>query len=350
MKYTQFEKNLQEKIEKNMIDATPGVCVQVHMGGKKICDIQVGKTYAYYDLASLTKIIFTVQAMILAFEEKRWSFANLVKDFLPWFPHEEVKISQLLSHTSGLSWWEPFYKMVPLEASRSEKWERVKHVIRELPRDTTGKAVYSDVGFILLGFILEEIYEKPLLNVWQDLKEKFYRRSTLHFQEDNIPLYDKRLYAPTEDCVWRKKILQGEVHDDNTWALGGIAPHAGLFGSIDDLGWYALLLRSQLLGIPKTEIKPKTFKHFVERAIPEEVGDWAWGYMLPTKGASSSGKYFSMTSIGHTGFTGTSFWYDLQGDLSVSILSNRVLMGRENESFRRLRPQIHDWIMEGLRR
>jgi len=144
--------------------------------------------------------------------------------------------------------------------------------------------------------------------------------------------------------------MQGEVHDDNAWSLGGVSSHAGLFGSIDDLGWFGLFIRGQLQGISRTLIKQKTAQLFATRSLPLGRGDWALGYMMPTPGASSSGDYFSPYSIGHTGFTGTSFWYDPAQDMIVAILSNRVAFGREREVFKELRPKIHNWIVEGLRR
>jgi CubicO group peptidase (beta-lactamase class C family) len=140
------------------------------------------------------------------------------------------------------------------------------------------------------------------------------------------------------------------VHDDNAWAFGGLSTHAGLFGSIDDLGWFALFMRSELKGYAKTSVKPKTAQFFASRSLPPGKGDWALGYMMPTPGNSSAGNYFSPFSIGHTGFTGTSLWYDPQADLSIAILSNRVFYGRENKEFATLRPQIHNWIIEGMKR
>ena len=192
--------------------------------------------------------------------------------------------------------------------------------------------------------------KKNILDVWLDVKEKYYPHSTLDFIINNIPQFDENFYAPTEFCPVRKKVLKGVVHDENTWALGGVSTHAGLFGSIDDMGWYMLHLRSQILGIAKYFIKLKTTQAFVKRARPEGRGDWSLGFMMPTPGKSSCGGYFSLNSIGHTGFTGTSMWYDPKSDLAVSVLSNRLVYGRENRSFVELRPLIHNWIVEGLKK
>src|SRR5262249_6059003 len=102
----------------------------------------------------------------------------------------------------------------------------------------------------------------------------------------------QHFYAPTERCPWRGRLVQGEVHDENAWALGGLSSHAGLFGSIDDVSWYGLFLRSQLMGISKTFLKSRTVKVFTNRARSLGKGDWALGFMMPTPGSSSCGDYF----------------------------------------------------------
>jgi len=214
----------------------------------------------------------------------------------------------------------------------------------------TGKAIYSDLGFITLGFVLEQLYEKNILQIWLDLKAKNYATTTLDFHIENRTNIHKEQFAPTEDCKWRGRIMRAEVHDENTWSLGGISTHAGLFGSIEDLAAFGLNIRSQLQGIARYNVRQKTAQLFAARAIPAEVGDWALGYMMPSAGSSSCGPHFSVLSIGHTGFTGTSFWYDPRDDLLVLILSNRIHYGRDNREFINLRPQIHSWIFESLKR
>lgn len=350
MKFSVLEKNLITNLEASIRDVTPGVMVRAYQNGRLVCDIAVGNTYAYYDLASLTKIIYTVQAMMLAYEEKKWDLDSKVKTFLPWYRHETTRIQDLLTHSSGLIWWKPFY----LEINLADKWrtqrEQLRQMIQDLDLSASDISIYSDVGFLLLGFLMEEFYQKDLVSLWNDIKGIFYPGTTLEFHIRNQTTQRTSLFAPTEECSWRKKLIQGEVHDENTWALGGISTHAGLFGSVDDLGWYMLHLRSQILGIARYQIKQKTTQTFIKRSRAEGKGDWALGFMLPTPGKSSCGGYFSLNSIGHTGFTGTSIWYDPKADLAVSILSNRLVYGRDNKSFLELRPQIHNWIVEGLRK
>ena len=350
MKYSVLEKNLITQLEDRIRDTTPGVMVRAYQSGKIICDIAVGNTYAYYDFASLTKIIFAHQAMMWAFELGKWTFDTKVSDFLPWFQHKDTKITELLTHTSGLAWWMPFYQEMNMSLPLDQRREQLRGLIQNLKLEKQEQAVYSDVGIIVVGFILEKLFDKPLLDVWTEVKNKFYLGTTLEFHPENQTTTKLSLFAPTEECPVRKKLVQGEVHDLNCWSMGGVSTHAGLFGSIDDLGWYSLHLRSQLMGIARYSIRQKTAQLFARRALPEGRGDWAMGYMMPTPGSASCGSYFSLESIGHTGFTGTSMWYDPKMDMSICILSNRVLYGSDNKAFSKLRPEIHNWIVENYRR
>jgi len=350
VKHSVLEKTLVDQLKNRIIDTTPGVMVRAYQGGRMVCDVSVGTTYAYYDLASMTKVIFTVQAMMVAFEQGRWNLDSRVQEHLSWFPHAGVRVQDLLTHSSGLVWWLPFYKEMDESMSFEQRRQKLRETIAGLQISDAPNSVYSDVGFLLLGFLIEEYYQDSLLNVWEGLKAKFYGGTTLEFHDKNQPKHRSSLYAPTEECPWRKKLLVGEVHDENCWALGGVSTHAGLFGSLDDASWALLNIRSQLLGVARYSVKQKTAKLFASRARPQGMGDWALGFMMPTPGTASCGSHFSLNSIGHTGFTGTSMWYDPKADFGVVILSNRVLYGRENKNFAKLRPEIHNWIVEGFRK
>lgn len=351
MRTTLLESRLKAKIEERLPGAAPGLQLQVHQGGRKFADISVGETYPYYDLASLTKIIFTVPALMQAFEKGLWNLESRVVDFWPDFPHRETRLTQLLTHSSGAVWWHPFFQEINLHDSVEARRAQVKEKIKSLPFEPKDESVYSDVGFLILGFCLEAMEQKSLSEIWKDLKTRLYPGlSTLDFHLDNRPMQPARFYAPTERCAWRGRLIQGEVHDENAYALGGVSSHAGLFSSIDDVSWYGLFLRSQLLGISKTSFKLKTARIFTTRARPLGKGDWSLGFMMPTPGSASCGDYFSPYSVGHLGFTGTSLWYDPYLDILVVILSNRVLLGREIREFAKLRPQIHNWVAEELKR
>lgn len=352
MRQSLLEQRLFKRIEAALPGVAPGVQLQVHQQGRKVVDIAVGDTFPYYDFASLTKIIFTVPAMMLAYEEGLWNFDTTIKYCWPEFPHPQVRLSQCLTHSSGAPWWYHFYKELDLQSDEAERRRWVKEKIATLEWQPQDVSVYSDVGIISLGFCLENLFQRNLAEIWKLLKERLFTGlATLDFHYSNSMSEPQRFYAPTERCPWRGRLIQGEVHDENCWAMGGVSTHAGLFGSIDDLSWYGLFLRSQLLGHSRTLIKSKTVKTFANRARPLGKGDWAMGFMMPTPGGASCGEHFSPYAIGHTGFTGTSLWYDPTADLVVAILSNRVLLGRELDSFAKiLRPSIHNWVVEELRR
>lgn len=369
---TKFEKQLKDKIllaaDNDLAAITPGLCLQVVHKGRLKADLQLGQTYKYYDLASLTKVIFTVSATMQAYEQKKINLQQSLTEYLPWWPHRTVTPRQLLTHTGGLPWWAPFYKTLRRDSGLKKnsnsvlekKREHLRKILMKTERVGEGlkspggrkiKAVYSDIDFIMLGFVLEAVNECSLNNVWQNLN--FLEKTPgLHFNLNNHPKYKRSIYAPTEKCPWRKKILQGEVHDDNTWSMGGLSSHAGLFGSIDDVTMYGHILRNAYLGASskaeKWLAKQATVQKFTRRAIRREQGDWALGFILPTRGAASCGRYFHATSFGHTGFTGTSIWYDPQQDLLVTILANRVHPTRENTRYVQFRPQIHNIICETL--
>ncbi len=350
MRYNSLEKNLIDKLEPAILDVTPGVTVRAYHQGRLVCDIGVGQTYPIYDLASLTKVIFTQQAMMKAFDQNLWKLDSKVKSILPDFNFPEMTIVELLTHTSGLEWWVPYFKSIPPDLHWIEKRNWLYQQINSSELKKSHQAIYSDLGFMVLGFVLEKLYNKNLHEIWLDLKNEFYTTTSFAFNLENKLHLPSSIYAPTEECAFRKKVLRGEVHDENTWALGGISTHAGLFGSIDDLAAFGLNLRSQMHGIARYHIKQRTAQLFSQRAIKKEVGDWALGYMMPSSVTPSCGLYFSPLSIGHTGFTGTSFWYDPEIDLLVLVLSNRVNYGRENKAFISLRPQIHTWIYEAIKR
>lgn len=343
-----LENALAPRMERAIENVTPGVVLRAWLGGEMVCDLRTGDTRGYYDLASLTKIVFTQQAMMQAFDRGLWQPESTVGDTLPDFTHPEIRLTELMTHTSGMEWWRPFYESVDLQADWHDRRRWLYGQLQAAPFQRSGRAVYSDLGYMLLGFVLEAWHGKDLLQVWQDLQAATYPGSSLAFHPDNRPLHPVAEYAATEACPWRHKRLQGEVHDDNTWSFGGVSTHAGLFGDIDDLGGYGLQLRAQLRGLEGARVRQQTAQWFAQRAIASEVGDWALGFMLPSPQGASCGRYFSPRSIGHTGFTGTSLWYDPERDLLVAILSNRVYGGRENKAFLALRPQIHDWLVEAL--
>ncbi len=348
--------------------ATPGFCLQAYRGGRKKIDLRVGRTYHYYDWASLTKIVFSATALMTLIDQKKLHLATHVRDELEWFrspaPTERQRVRNLLSHSAGLTWWMPFYKSLNTYQSRGERWQQLETLVaREMAVHAkkknafTKQALYSDLDFFSLGAILRRKTGQDFEGLWPEIAERL-RLSETRFHVDNRAPYSREHYAPTENCPWRGRVLQGEVHDENTWALGGVAPHAGLFGPIDELSKWGLALRKGILGREASSAKrrlqtgmlaqAKTVQKFARRSIPRSIGDWALGLTMPAKGGASCGRYFSLQSVGHLGFTGTSLWFDPKQDLLVTILANRVYPTRENKKFPQMRGALHDWVFESL--
>lgn len=343
-----LEKKLQTHFTTLSPKAAPGFLLRVYHKGQKVCDTSWGETWKYYDLASLTKIFFTVPWMIRSVHLNQVDLFRQLSKYLSWYPHTMV-VKDLLSHSGGNEWWQPFYKMIDGTRETEIKKMQLKLKLRELaPSQKNTKAIYSDIDFFLLGFLMETVHEQTWLELWTELSEVVFKKDGLFFHPLNKPIKPIEQYAPTEKCPWRGRILQGEVHDENAWALDGVAPHAGLFGSMDAVGEWALWFRAEFLGKKSKWATAPLVQKFTERALPAERGDWSLGFMLPTEGSASCGKFFSPESFGHTGFTGTSFWMDPQKDLMVILLSNRIHPTRQNEIFKKTRPQIHDWVCEEL--
>lgn len=348
-------------LEHRVGEATPSLRIQAHLNGRKKIDFQFGDEWAFYDWASLTKIVFSVSSLMVAVDDGDLSLGDRVVEWMPELDDFPFRVRDLLTHSAGLEWWKPFYEQAGQGEDPGDAWRiLIKDVVKSVkrhhaPRVGAVPSVYSDLDFFLLGEILMRATLKPFGERWLELSERLQLSSTYFhatkktWAEPGVvwsPERRKRT-APTErDRNRTKGCLQGEVHDENAWSVGGAAPHAGLFGPIEDLSRYGLELRKLFRG-EKSRL-PACGVKFLRRAIPRSRGDWALGFMLPTKGSTSCGPRFSLSSVGHTGFTGTSLWYDPKQDLLVTILANRICPTRENKAFVGLRPQLHTEIVRLL--
>ena len=303
----------------------------------------------FFDMASLTKPIVTALCIVALIEEEKISLDDTLSCCLgvacP-FDKIKIKIVHLLSHSSGLPAHKPYYiKLInyPL-AKRNEKI--IEWILKEkLCCEPGEKAVYSDLGYILLGYVIEKISGQNLDSYWKRkiIEPLKLEKSLFFLNETNLTQNE---YVVTGNCAWSKVKLCGVVHDDNCRSLGGVAGHAGLFGSAEGLLSLCEHLIEQFKGRKKhPSYSSSSLMRFSEK---REGSSWALGFDTPTPGLSSSGNYFSQKSIGHLGFTGTSFWIDLQRDIAVIMLTNRVSCGENVEKIRELRPVVHDIIMERL--
>jgi CubicO group peptidase (beta-lactamase class C family) len=309
-----------------------------------------------FDLASLTKVIATATLAMRAVDGGRIALADPVSKRLPEWrgsDRSHVTIRHLLTHSSGLSAYLPFYR----DYTGRLEFERA---ICQLPLEYApdAQSIYSDLGFILLGFILEDAAgansQPPRAPAAFDpaatIAEQFHRFRSFLTAEPltfNPPRAWRPRCAPTEVDPWRGRLLTGEVHDENCWALGGAAGHAGLFGTTAAIGTFARAVIRTIHGEPILT-RPETMRAFITRGpVSESSRALAWDTMLPT---SSCGTRMSRTAIGHTGFTGTSLWIDWEKDLYVVLLTNRVHPTRENDAIRGIRPLVHDAVVEALAR
>jgi CubicO group peptidase (beta-lactamase class C family) len=293
-----------------------------------------------FDLASLTKVLAATPLVMRLVGQRRLLLNARVGAFLPdWRggDRDSVTVADLLEHASGLTAWWDLYRRA---ATRREFAHEISGLPLEYPPRT--RSVYSDLGFILLGLILEEIDGRPL-----DVQfAATFGRPDLTFRP---PKGDAARTAPTEeDRGWRGRLLTGEVHDENAWALGGVAGHAGLFGTVGAVGDHArLVLRT--LEEPTALGEPWLLRRFLTPSrVPGSSRALGWDLMRP---ASSCGSRISRAAFGHTGFTGTSLWIDPLKDLYVVLLTNRVHPARPAEQpdeLARLRPRVHDAVVSVL--
>ncbi|MCD6295840.1 MAG: serine hydrolase, partial [Deltaproteobacteria bacterium] len=256
----------------------------------------------------------------------------------------------LLNHCAGFADWKPFY--LELDNVRLEKR---KDILRErilsmpLAYQSGKESLYSDLGFMILEWVIEESAGMPLpLYLEQHFYNPLLLKNTFFSSNIRPAGFSGDKFAATEDCPWRKKIVSGYVHDENAYALGGYSGHAGLFGTAGEVYALVNVLRGHYNGKREDYLKQETVKDFFTRQDLVKGSTWALGWDTPSPQGSSSGMYFSANSIGHLGFTGTSVWMDIDKDIIVIFLTNRVHPTRNNEKIKAFRPRIHDVVMEEI--
>jgi serine-type D-Ala-D-Ala carboxypeptidase len=310
--------------------------------------------HTVFDLASLTKVLATTTLAMRGIDDRRLNLDEPLRRWLPdWTgdDRKDVTVRDLLAHSSGLTAYLPFFR------DYTGRYE-FQRAICSLPLEYAprSQAIYSDLGFILLGFILEDAQPPSdsfrgapgATDLSRGIATQFHRLASFFTAEPlrfNPPRAWRNRTAPTEVDRWRGRLLTGEVHDENTWALGGAAGHSGLFGTAAAVGAFARAVLRTIAGEPLLA-RTDTMREFMARTnVPGSSRALGWDTMLPT---SSCGTLLSPTSIGHTGFTGTSLWIDWERDLYVVFLTNRVHPTRENDRIRQVRPRLHDAIVSEL--
>lgn len=302
-----------------------------------------------FDLASLTKPLATTLVLMHMVQKGQLTLTTRIADILPGFDSldkKKVTIEHLLCHTSGLSAYQPYFKTLN-QVPVSNRLSRLKVLLAKEPLLTEPgvRMCYSDLGFMILAWLIETVCLKPLPIV---VKEWIYQPLGLKrlFFPDFQPVPPDIDFAATETCSWRNQTLVGTVHDDNAGCVKDLLGHAGLFGDANSI--YLLLLRllrtykgkGQMAGISAAIVR--------QFLTPCQTGGRVKGFDTPAAVDSASGRYFSKRTIGHLGFTGTSFWMDLERELIFILLTNRVHPSRENEAIKNFRPELHDCAMRRL--
>ena len=351
----------------------PGAQLAVRLHGELQCVVVAGRlsseppglpvhTTTIYDLASLTKPVATATSVLLLIQRAKVVLEDPVQEILAELegtPIGQATVRDLLTHRSGLPGWRPFYEWLdgrgvepePSGANQSAM-QQVMRMIRDEPLMYVRgeRSIYSDLGFMLLGFLVERL-SGMTLDLW--CEEAIVRplgaapimfcpaagRGQLDVAR---PIVDVLRIAPTEQDEWRNRLLCGEVHDENAAAMGGVAGHAGLFGTAESV---LAVSGTWLRGYHGREsiLEGELVRQFTTRQESRARSSWALGWDTPSA-PSSSGSRFSERSFGHLGYTGTSLWIDPSCELEVVLLSNRVHPSRRNEKIKAFRPYIHDLV------
>ena len=320
-------------------------------------DDQPVRRESIYDLASLTKPLATSTATLCLVQDGRLHLDQSVSQWVEELrdsPFAGVVLRQLLSHSAGLPAWRPYYERLASSGvpprDEEERRHRVHALLRAIAREPVeyrpgSQSLYSDLGFMLLGVIIERCAGTSLAAYCRRRIHDPLGVSSLGFlsrDEAETALQDPAEVVPTEWDAWRNRLLRGEVHDENAYALGGSAGHAGLFGTAHAVGQLSAAWLQAVKGRDGL-LSTALANRFTHRQ--SEISSWGLGWDTPSV-PSSSGTRFSPRAFGHVGFTGTSLWIDPARELEVIVLSNRVHPTRTNTAIRTFRPRIHDAIYQ----
>jgi serine-type D-Ala-D-Ala carboxypeptidase len=305
-----------------------------------------------FDLASFTKPLATGLALMLLTDRGRLRLDAGLGEVLPepWLPEDKqsLTIRSLLAHRAGLPAWQPFFG----ELLRRPPAERAGLLTRlaaaaplQHPPETA--TLYSDLGFMLLKAVVEEVAGESLDSF---CRREIYRPlglKPLGFNPRRQPGSRDITFAATEEGLIPGRNISGEVHDENAWAAGGIAGHAGLFGTGPEVFALVSALYRTYQGEGAAPFRPASVRRFF---TPVAEGGRALGFDVPDPdpARSAAGRYFSLKSVGHLGFTGVSFWLDLERGQITVLLTNRVHLGRNNVKIRAFRPRFHEAASRAL--
>jgi len=302
-------------------------------------------TSTIFDLASATKVVATTAMAMILYErgllDLEAPVTAIVPEFMDAFAEDDerrrdVTVRMLLAHSSGL----PAYEKLFLRSKIREDLLRAAFAT-PLTAVPGTRAEYSDIGFIILGVALERLADESLDAFCQ--REVFGPLGMTHTTFTPTHALKASIPPTADDRSFRCRIIQGEVQDENASVLGGIAGHAGLFSTAEDLAIFAHAIPNG--GRPI--LRSSTVELFSRRESVPEGTSRALGWDTPST-PSQSGRYFSSRSFGHLGYTGTSLWIDPDRQLSITLLTNRSWPDCQNQAIKQVRPAFHDAVIEAL--
>lgn len=344
---------LQAAVDDGLTPGAAAAVVDLHGYAERWCvgtlapdDVAGGahrvKDDTVYDLASLTKLLVTTTLVADAVDD------GLIElDEEPFSTWPGVQVAHLLGHDGGLVAHRPFYEALVEDPARSHLVGRraghdaIADAVLQTPPDAApgARVLYSDLGFIALGVLVEVRRQQRLDALWRAHPLSAGLAARFVCLEDDGYHPALPLVAPTEHCPWRRRVVHGQVNDDNCFAMGGVAGHAGLFGSLDDVVTLAVRLLRRL------RTAGDTLSAFAHHRTSTMEAPRALGFDVVSPGGST-GDALGPRTVGHLGFTGTSLWLDPDvgdGGAAWILLSNAVQLGRPTvrERSKALRVAFH---------
>ncbi|HVM94183.1 MAG TPA: serine hydrolase domain-containing protein [Terriglobales bacterium] len=332
--------------------AFPGCALAITHRGKLVAHKALGRftydpassrvtTGSIFDVASVTKVVATTAMAMILYERGVLDLETPVIAIVPEFASDDrrrsdVTVHRLLTHSSGL----PAYEKLFLRAQNRNDLLRLAFST-ELALNPQTKAEYSDIGFIILGVALERLADEALDSFCQ--REIFGPLAMAHTTFNPAKILHGSIPPTADDRIFRHRVIQGEVQDENAGVLGGVAGHAGLFSTAGDV---ALFAHSMLNG-GYPILRPETVNLFTRRESAPQGTCRALGWDTPSS-PSQSGKYFGARSFGHLGYTGTSLWIDPDRQLSITLFTNRTWPDCQNQAIKQVRPTFHDAVVDAL--
>jgi beta-N-acetylhexosaminidase len=336
--------------------AFPGAVVAIghdgqlalHAAGKLSYDAKAPRATpdTIYDAASLTKPVVTATLAAMLEEAGKLQFDAPVARYVPGWTagpqpdwRGKITLRHLLTHTSGLPAHKEYFK------TRKNRSDILAAVLSEpLTYEPGAQSVYSDLGFILLGDILERLTGKSLDQLAREL---IFAPLAMHDTMFNPPKSLRSRIAPTEnDREFRKRLIRGEVHDENAWVMGGVSGHAGMFSTAPDLAAFCQMLLNGGIYAHQRLLRRATIARITApEAISGNIRTLGW---MTLAAYLTSGRKFSPNSFGYLAFTGTSIWIDPEKQLFVILLTNRVHPTRKNEQIHEVRRAFHELVVEAL--